>query len=124
MTPRPRHLVADVLDEQVVDRRGVNAGRVDGIVLVIRKDKPPRVAAIEIGPTELLTRINRRLARWYARLDRRLGADRGQPVRVDWRELSHGQRAVKLPIDVEETPISTLERRLRRVIEHIPGSRA
>jgi len=70
------NLVADVLDEQIVDSKGRQAGRVDGIVLELRADKPPRLAYIEISPITLLSRFNRRLAQWYARHDRKLGEGR------------------------------------------------
>jgi hypothetical protein len=52
------NLVADVLDEQIVDSKRRQAGRVDGIVLELRADRPPRLAYIEISPITLLSRFN------------------------------------------------------------------
>jgi len=82
------NLVADVLDEQIVDSKRRQAGRVDGIVLELRADRPPRLAYIEISPITLLSRFNRRLAHWYARHDRKLGEGRGVPVRIPWSRLT------------------------------------
>jgi len=117
------HLVADVLDEQVIDRDDVNAGRVDGIVLRLRPDQPPVVVAIEISPITLLERFSRRLAQWYAVRDRRLGRGRGKPFRVPWGEIVLTHKAVCLNTKVESTPINALEDWLRKhIVEHIPGS--
>ena len=47
------HLVRDLLDNQVCDARNRKMGKVDGIVLVLRQGRPPRVAAIELGMSTL-----------------------------------------------------------------------
>src|SRR5436190_722309 len=65
------HLVADVLDKQLLDVTGKNAGRADGVVLELRDGAPPRLAYVEVGPITLIGRLSTRLARWYARLGRR-----------------------------------------------------
>ena len=117
------HLVADVLDEQIVDRDGDNAGRVDGIVLEQRDGKPPRVAYVEVSPITLLARFSPRVAAWYARYDARLGHGRGVPFRIPWHRLTRERRAFRLDVDVEETPINVLEDWLRRaIVERIPGA--
>ena len=36
-----------ILDQQLVDRNGLNLGKVDGVVLELRRDRPPRIAAIQ-----------------------------------------------------------------------------
>ena len=76
------HLVADVLDEQLRDRNDDNAGRVDGIILLLCEGRPPIVTHVEVSPITLLERFNRRLGRWYARHDARLGPGRGVPYRI------------------------------------------
>lgn len=120
---QPRHLVADVLDKQVVDRNERHAGRVDGIVLTLRDNRPPRVSAIEISPITLLARINGAVARWYTRIDREFGANRGKPVRVPWIRLTHHPKHLRLDVDVEHTPLNAVERRLRSaIVERIPGA--
>ena len=41
------NLVSEVLDEQLCDSKGKPAGRVDGIVLELRDDKPPRQCTMD-----------------------------------------------------------------------------
>jgi hypothetical protein len=116
------NLVADVLDEQIVDSKRRQAGRVDGIVLELRADRPPRLAYIEISPITLLSRFNRRLAHWYARHDRKLGEGRGVPVRIPWSRLTRDGPGFVMDLDAESTPIFALEDWLRRhIVERIPG---
>jgi len=118
------HLVADVLDEQLRDSKGRQAGRIDGIVIELRDDKPPRLAYIEVSPITLLSRFNRRFAHWYARHDRRLGEGRGVAIRIPWSRLKRDGPAFVMDIDAESTPIFALEDVLRRkIVERIPGSR-
>lgn len=117
------HLVADVLDKQVVDKNGRNAGRADGIVLELRAGRPPLVTAIEVSPITLLARFSQRLARWYAQWDARLGPGRGVPFRIAWEKLERTQLSLRFGSDVEETPINALEDWLReRIVERMPGS--
>jgi hypothetical protein len=116
------NLVADVLDKQLHDVNGERAGRIDGIVLVLRRDKPPRVAYIEVSPITMLARFSVRLAEWYARRDRRLDKGRGVPFRFPWKRLEQQKQAFKLDVEVESTPINVLEDWLRtRIVERIPG---
>ena len=117
------HLFADVLDEQLHDVHGKKAGRIDGIVLELRENKPPRLAYVEVSPITLLARFSDRLSRWFARFDRRLGPARGTPFRIPWSRLTREDPAFKMDLDVEATPINALEDWLReRIVEHIPGS--
>ena len=116
------HLVADLLDEQLLDKTGNRAGRVDGVVLELRDGKPPRVTHIEVSPITLLSRFNRRFAERYARWDKRLGNGRGTPFRIPWEHLQQTGRAWRFDMDAEETPIFALEDWLRvKIVEHIPG---
>ena len=116
-------LVHDVLDMQLEDRDGENAGRVDGIVLTLRDGKPPLVAYVEVSPITLLARFSRRLARRYARYDAKLGRGRGRPFRIPWTRVTRHGRTLSLDLDVEATPINALEDWLRvHVVERIPGA--
>jgi hypothetical protein len=116
-------LFADVLDEQLRDVNGHNAGRIDGIILELREDAPPRLAYVEVSPITLLARFSERLARCYARFDRRLGPGRGTPFRIPWSRLTREGRAFRMDLDVEATSINALEDWLReRIVEHIPES--
>lgn len=116
-------LYGDVLDQQLHDVHGRNAGRIDGIVLELRPDAPPRLTYVEVSPITLLARFSMRLARWYARFDARLGPGRGTPFRIPWSRLTREHPAYRMDLDVESTSINALEDWLReRIVEHIPGS--
>jgi sporulation protein YlmC with PRC-barrel domain len=116
-------LVHDILDKQVKDIDGANAGRVDGIVLELRDGAPPIVRYIEVSPITMLARISERLARWYARQDAKLRIDRGRPFRVPWQYVRPDGPTVTVDLDVEATPINALEDWLRvKIVERIPGS--
>ena len=103
------HLVADVLDVQVVDKHGKNAGRIDGIILTWSPETRPVVAFIEISPITLLARFNRRLARAYARWDERFGEGRGVPFRFPGRE-SNSSHARSVSTSTRSKHPSTLSR--------------
>jgi len=116
------HLVADVLDQQLLDKTGNRAGRVDGIVLELRDDKPPRITHIEVSPITLLARFSRRFAERYAHWDKRLGGGRGVPFRISWDRLEQTGKAWRFDMNAEETPIPAFEDWLRtKIVEHIPG---
>ena len=117
------HLVADVLDAQVVDANDENAGRVDGIVLRLRPDAPPLVSHIEISPITLLARFSRRIAAWYAPRDARLGPGRGEPYRVEWHRITRTKLNIQLDRPADQTPIGALETWLKRwIVSRIPGA--
>ena len=115
------HLVRDLLDNQVRDERNRRMGKVDGIVLVLRQGRPPRVAAIELGVSTLLGRINHRLGALAARLERRWGITDGEPLRVPFDKIESIGIDVKVKVDADRTTVYDWERWLRRVlIERIP----
>jgi hypothetical protein len=117
------HLVSEVLDEQLTDARDQRAGRVDGIVIELREGRPPRLAYIEVSPITLFSRFSRGFARWYARLDARLGHGRGVPFRIPWSRVQIEQPFLRIDLDARATPIYALENWLRRtIIERIPWS--
>jgi sporulation protein YlmC with PRC-barrel domain len=117
-------LIAEVLDEQIKDNKGSNAGRVDGIVLELREGKPPRVAYVEVSPITLFSRFNRRLAWWYARHDRKWGEGRGVPFRIPWSRIRRDGPTLRVDFDADATPINALEDWLRiAVIDRTPWSR-
>jgi hypothetical protein len=115
-------LVAEVLDNQLIDATGQPAGKVDGVVLELRDGRAPMLAFIEVGPITLLDRFNRRLARWWARIDARFGAGRGQPIRIAWTHVSKGEVSLHLDLEAESTPIFAVEDWLREhIVSRIPG---
>jgi sporulation protein YlmC with PRC-barrel domain len=118
-----RRIVAEVLDEQIVDCNGEKAGRVDGIVLSLREGKPPLLTHVEVSPITLLSRLNRRLAHWYARHDRTFGKERGVAFRLPWSRISTEGPSFKMDLDVESTPINAFEDWLRvKIVGRIPGA--
>ena len=115
------HLVRDLLDNQMRDERNRRMGKVDGIVLVLRQGRPPRVAAIEVGMSTLLGRIHHRLGALAARLARRWGITDGEPLRIPFDKIESIGIDVKVQIDADRTTIYDWDRWLRRVlIERIP----
>src|SRR2546421_630959 len=75
-------LVRDILDAQLVDQNGRNIGRVDGIVLELRRHRPPRFAAMEIGALTLARRIHPRLAWWLRAIALKVSPVPMKPIRV------------------------------------------
>jgi sporulation protein YlmC with PRC-barrel domain len=109
----------EVLDQQVIDARGVAMGKVDGVVLELREGEPARVAGLVIGGTTLLWRIHAGLARWA---ERRLGGE-GHVTRIPWRRVLKIGVDVKVDVEGEPSPASFWERWVRgRIIGRIPGA--
>ena len=112
-------LVRDLLDVQLMDRNQRRIGRVDGVLLELRDNQPPRVIAMDVGPITLVRRVSPTLARWLRAL-----AIRWLPVSL---------RSVQLPltlfrdvgVDIELDVDAQADRRLLRVekwlTRHIVG---
>ena len=116
------HLARDLLDNQVLDKFGRKMGKVDDIVLVPRRGKPPRVAAIELGLSTTFARIHESLGEWAARQERRFGIGDGKAVRIEIDRLEKAGIDVVADIDAERTRVYDWERWIRRVlIGKIPG---
>src|SRR5688500_20179025 len=80
-------LMRDVLDSQILDRKKRPMGKVDGLIIAIRKQKPPRVAWIEVGPAALWRRVHPRLAHWVESLERRLNIRQEPRERIPWEQV-------------------------------------
>jgi sporulation protein YlmC with PRC-barrel domain len=117
------HLARDLLDNQVYDVKNRRIGRVDGIVIVPRRGKVPRVSRIELGLPVLARRVSRRLADWLARLEERLGIGDGTPVRIDLDRIEHIGIDVHTTVDASRTDAYAWEMWIDRVLVcRIPGS--
>lgn len=117
------NLVRDLLDNEVFDVRNRRMGKVDGIVLVMRRGEPPRVAAIELGLSVIGRRISRRLGQWLTRLEKRLGIGDGAPVRVALERIEHIGIDVRTNVDASRTDAYAWEKWIDGVLVcHIPGS--
>lgn len=117
------NVVRDLLDKAVVDRDGREMGRVDGVVIDLEKSQPPRLASILIGPAALAHRLHPPLERWVQAAEKRLGADRGRPVRIDFRDIDEIDRPIRLRLSIRETAAAAIEEWLRTWVLKLPGSR-
>ncbi len=114
-------LVAEVLDKQLVDRRGHPCGKVDGIILEVG-DGPPRVVALETGCLTLAARLGPRWARWARRLVARLGDRIAGRSRIPWRRIRDVGPNVHVDLTAERADLMRAERWLRdHVVRRIPG---
>lgn len=116
-------LVRDLLDKQVVDRNGRELGRVDTVILELRDDGPPLVAAIEIGPSALGRRVHPFFGRCAAAIEKVFGADENRPVRVPFSRILEFEDAVKLDRMASETSALALEQEARTWVAALPGSK-
>lgn len=115
-------LIRDCLDKQVEDQSKRRMGRVDGILLVLEPDRPPRVAYIELGVTTLMNRISVRVGQRVARWMRKWNTS-PDPYRIPWGKLKIGLNTVIAEVDAEKTPALEWELWLRKkVIGRIPGA--
>jgi hypothetical protein len=112
-------LVRDVLDKQLLDRESRPFGKVDGIVLELRGDQPPRVAALEVGAATRLARLPTWLSRWVRPL-----AKRARATRIPKQAVMAVAKDVRVDIDATRTPAWSVERWLvERVLVRLPGGR-
>ena len=81
----------DILDKQLLDRKGIKMGKVDGLVMTMSPRARPRIAFIEMGSITLARRLGPRTARLVARLGALFGGDpTRQPFRVASDKLAAG----------------------------------
>jgi hypothetical protein len=119
----PTLLARDVLDKLVLDRRRHVIGRADGIVLSMRADRPPRVAAIEMGMTTLARRLSTRLERWISGVERWLGVHDGKPLRIPFETVTIQRNQLAADIDGDEAGAYVWERWWRHhLVERLPWS--
>lgn len=115
-------LIRECLDEQVVDNDKRPMGRVDGIILEIEPDGPPRVAWIELGVSTIASRASIRLGKLVKILSKRL-SDEGEPYRIPWNKIRVGLHEVIVDVKAEKTLALEWELWLRKkIIGRIPGA--
>jgi sporulation protein YlmC with PRC-barrel domain len=116
-------LIRDVLDNQIVDRHQRKMGKVDGIVVELRDNAPPRLAYIEIGMPTLARRIHPKLQQWTIALQTKWGAKLTKPYRIDWSKIRDVGIDVEVDVKAETTPALGYEQWLRdHLIGKIPGA--
>lgn len=115
-------LARDVLDQELLDRNGIEMGRVDGLVFIVDDDGPPRLDRFELGFVVLARRVHPRVEKWVEAL-RRWSVRREARQRIPWsnvEEITHDH--IKVSIDASETPAFDWEQWLReKVVTKIPG---
>ena len=117
-------LVRDVLDKQIVDRNLEKMGKVDGVVLELREDGPPRVVHLEVGVTTLARRLGAGLGRLAERLARRWGGPHAHAWRIPWTSVRQIDLDVHVDEDRAESGTYVLEDWLRtHIVEHLPGGK-
>jgi len=110
-------LVNDVLDRLILDREKRKAGRVDGIVLEMRDDQPPRVVAIESGFAVAAARVSERWSRVAIAIGKRLGVRKTPRYRIPWEKVKDVGFDIEVDVDAINSPMMAWEKWLR---QHIP----
>ena len=117
-------LIADVLDQQLIDREGKRSGKIDGIAIELREGAPPRVAYLDMGTDVLARRLSPRFEGWLHALRRMFGRTAVAPYQVPWSKVKKVHLTVDVDLDASKEPGYRLERWLaEHVIGPIPGSR-
>jgi len=115
-------LLLDVLDQQLIDKQGRKAGKVDGIAIELREGKPPRVAYLEMGTDALARRIFPHLERWVLNWRKSI-ARTVEPFHVPWSKVKKVHLTVDVDIDAAKEQVYYIERWLaEHVIGRIPGA--
>jgi hypothetical protein len=109
-------LVNDVLDKLLLDREKVKGGRVDGIILELRDDQPPRVAAIESGFAVAAARVSERWARFAIAAGKRLGVRKTPRYRIPWEKVKDVGFDIEVDVNGIESPLMAWEKWLRQRI--------
>src|SRR3954469_8078131 len=115
-------LFRQCLDLQLLDRKKRRMGRVDGIILELEPNRPPRVAYIEVGLTTVADRFSIYVRRRIIGLMKRLGigTDRSQ---IAWGKIKIGVNEVTADVDAKSTSALAVEMWLRKnIIGKIPGA--
>jgi sporulation protein YlmC with PRC-barrel domain len=112
-----------LLDQQVIDRSGQQMGKVDGVLIELRKGQPPRVSSLVIGGGTAAQRLHPGFGRWLLRWRRRWGPRDDQPLEVPWSKVLKIGVDVKVDLEAEQTPALAWEHWIRRcIIGRIPGA--
>ena len=110
-----------ILDQQLVDRKELNIGKVDGIVLQLRDDAPPRITAILTGGHIFAQRLHPLIERWARWLTRRWGPRADTPIRIPWSQVM--KIGVDVKVDVAADQIMAWEHWVRdHIVRRIPGA--
>jgi sporulation protein YlmC with PRC-barrel domain len=115
-------LVAELLDQQLLDFIGRPMGKVDGVVLELREGEAPRVTHLATGGVTLARRLRAPFGPWLAAAARRWGARGGEPYRIPWAKVKQVGLEVEVDEDADRTPALYWEHRMGRLVRRVPGS--
>lgn len=115
-----------LLDRQIIDSDGWNAGNVDDLEFAFPEDGtgPPVLTAIHAGPGALARRIGGRLGTWIESVHARLHPhEEPGPARISFGVVKRINNHVELTVPKVDLEIDRFERWVReRIIAKIPGS--
>ena len=114
--------LAEILDQQLLDRDRRHMGMVDGLLLEMRDGRPPRVTHILVGGETLGRRLSRPIGWIVVAFARRWGAQRGKPYRIPWSAVRDIGVDVTVDLDARETPAFHWEHLVGRFVRRVPGS--
>ena len=118
------HLIRDVLDHQMIDRKDDPMGRIDGIVVEVEDGQQPRVVELQGGIVVLGERLGRRIGKWVKLFAMRWGLVRGERTRVKWCDVRWAFSEIKVDVDGCQMPALEWESFLReKVIAKLPRSK-
>jgi len=119
-----RPVVRDVLDQLVLDEKGVHMGRADGIVLELRDGKPPRIAYLEIGAAVCANRVSGKLAKWIQNIERRWNVKKEDALHIPWSRVTNIDVDMHVDFQWRRTSAAAWEKWLDdHFIQRIPGAR-
>ena len=118
------HLVRDVLDHLMIDKKDDPMGRIDGMVIVDEEGKQPKVLELQGGIVVLGDRLGKRIGRWVRLAAMKWGLRRGERTRVAWKDVRWIEIEVKVDVDGDQTPALEWEHWLgEKVIAKLPRSK-
>lgn len=120
---RGLHLVHDVLDAQLVDRRQEKIGRVDDLVLALRDGAPPKVTTILIGGPVRAARMGSWME-WLGRMGRAIARlPRDGVSRIPFAAVRRIAETIEVDVDGRSLPSARVERWLaEHIVCRIPGA--
>jgi len=118
------HLIRDVLDHQMIDKKEDPMGRVDGIAVVEAEGGRPRVEELQGGIVVLGERLGRRIGKRVRLGAMKWGLLRGKRTRVKWKDVRWIFDEIKVDVDGGQTPALEWEHWLgEKVIAKLPRSK-
>jgi hypothetical protein len=116
------NLYRDILDKQILDRKKMQCGKVDGLIMTVRPRAQPQITHIELGSVTLARRVGQGPARFVARFARvSRGKQRQVPYRVEWNKVKDIGVDVEMDIDGNTTPYGRIREWLvHHVLKYLP----